>query len=45
MVKELHKKPIISCKYFYNEITKIDLIITTSYDNHIKVINFIKMKF
>ena len=36
--------PFDSCRYFYDENNKRDLILTTSLDNHVKVINFKKRK-
>ena len=42
LFSRLHKKNIDSCRHFYEESNRRDLIITTSSDNHVKVINFIK---
>ena len=40
--KQLHKKPFDSCRYFYDKSNIRDLIITSSLDSHVKVINFKK---
>ena len=42
IIKELHKQSFDSCRYFYDELQNIDLIITASLDSHVKVINFLK---
>jgi len=42
MIYKLHKNYIESCRYFYEEKNGRDLVITTSLDNHVKVINFKK---
>ena len=39
-VKKLHKKTFDSCRYFYDSINSKDLIITTSLDCHVKIIDF-----
>ena len=44
LIKKLHKMQFDSCRYFYDENNKRDLIVTTSLDNHVKVINFKKEK-
>ena len=40
--KKLHKESFDSCRYFYEELKRKDLIITSSLDGHVKVINFSK---
>ena len=40
LFKSFHKKPFDSCRYFYDSITKKDLIISTSLDRHVKVVEF-----
>lgn len=42
IIKELHKQSFDSCRHFYDELKKLDLIITSSLDCHVKVINFLK---
>ena len=40
LFKKLHKEPFDSCRYFYDKNKFRDLIITSSHDSHVKVINF-----
>lgn len=40
VIENLHKNSFDSCRYFLDETNKRDLIITTSLDRHVKVINF-----
>lgn len=40
--KLLHKQPFNSCRYFYDDLKKKDLIITSSLDQHVKLIEFLK---
>lgn len=40
LIKKLHKNKFYSCRYYYNEKENKDLIITSSFDNHVKIINF-----
>lgn len=40
--KFLHKLPFNSCRYFYDDLKKKDLIITSSLDQHVKLIEFLK---
>ena len=42
LIKKLHYRSFDSCRYFYDEINIRDLIITSSLDRHVKVINFNK---
>ena len=44
LIKQLHKKAFNSCRYFFDEKNKRDLIITSSLDNHVKIVNFKKEK-
>ena len=44
IIKKLHKDSFDSCRYFYDDIQKKDLIITSSLDSHVKVVNFKKDK-
>ena len=36
----MHKDKFYSCRYYYNEKENKDLIITSSFDNHVKIITF-----
>ena len=38
----MHKDSFDSCRHFYDKINNRDLIITSSFDEHVKVINFQK---
>ena len=40
--KFLHKQPFNSCRYFYDDLKKKDLILTSSFDQHVKLIEFLK---
>ena len=40
LFKKLHKEPFDSCRYFYDNKNYKDLIITSSHDSHVKVIDF-----
>ena len=40
LIKKLHKDKFYSCRYYYNEEENKDLIITSSFDNHVKIIIF-----
>ena len=42
LIKKLHKDSFDSCRHFYDKINNRDLIITSSFDEHVKVINFQK---
>ena len=44
IIKKLHGDLFFSCRHFYNEEKIQDLIITSSFDNHVKVTNFQKEK-
>ena len=44
IIKQLHKDAFDSCRYFFDEIQKRDLIITSSLDSHVKLLNFKKEK-
>lgn len=44
IIKNLHGDFFFSCRHFYNEEKIQDLIITSSFDNHVKVTNFQKEK-
>jgi hypothetical protein len=40
IIKKLHNNSFDSCRYNFDEDKKRDLIITSSLDNHVKVVNF-----
>ena len=40
IIKKLHKTSFESCRQFYDKINNRNLILTSSFDEHIKVINF-----
>ena len=44
IIKQLHKDSFDSCRYFLDDIQKRDLIITSSLDSHVKLVNFKKEK-
>ena len=44
IIKSLHKNFFDSCRYYFDDIKNRDLLITTSLDSHVKVINFIRKK-
>lgn len=44
LIEKLHKNFFDSCRYFYDENNKRDLLITTSLDAHVKIIHFKKEK-
>jgi len=44
IIKKLHKQSFNSCRYYFNEKEKLDLLITASLDSSVKIINFKKEK-
>ena len=42
IIKKLHQKSFESCRYFFDESNSRDLIVTSSFDSHVKVTNFMK---
>ena len=40
LIKKLHKTSFESCRQFYDKINNRNLILTSSFDEHIKIINF-----
>ena len=44
IIKKLHEQSFNSCRYYYNEKEKLDLLITASLDSSVKIINFKKEK-
>ena len=44
IIKKLHKESFDSCRYYYDNIKKRDLLITNSHDSHVKIIDFKKEK-
>ena len=42
LIKKLHNKSFDSCRHYYDSINIRDLNITSSLDNHVKIINFKK---
>jgi DNA repair exonuclease SbcCD ATPase subunit len=44
IIKKLHEQSFNSCRYYYNKNEKLDLLITSSLDNRVKIINFKKEK-
>ena len=42
LIKNLHNKSFDSCRHYYDSINIRDFIITSSLDNHVKIINFKK---
>lgn len=44
IIKKLHNNSFDSCRYYLDEDKKRDLIITSSLDSHVKVVNFNKEK-
>ena len=42
LIPKLHKDAFDSCRYFYDKINNRNLILTSSFDTHVKVINFKK---
>ena len=40
IIKNLHQDSFDSCRYFYDEFIRKDLIITSSLDGHVKIIDF-----
>ena len=44
IIKKLHEKSFNSCRYYFNKNEKLDLLITASLDNRVKIINFKKEK-
>ena len=40
IINKLHTKPFESCRHFFDKINSRDLIITSSFDSHVKIINF-----
>jgi len=44
IINKIHQKPFNSCRYFFDKTNSRELIITSSFDSHVKVINFMKEK-
>ena len=44
IIKKLHNNSFDSCRYIFDEDKKRDLIITSSLDSHVKIVNFKKEK-
>ena len=44
IIKKLHKDSFDSCRHFFDDSKKRDLLITSSHDNHVKIVNFKKEK-
>ena len=42
IIKNIHTKSFESCRHFFDKTNSRDLIITSSFDSHVKVINFMK---
>jgi len=42
IINKIHQKPFNSCRYFFDKTNSRELIITSSFDSHVKVINFMK---
>lgn len=42
IINNLHRKSFESCRHFFDKTNSRDLIITTSFDSHVKIINFMK---
>jgi len=42
IIKSIHTKSFESCRHFFDKTNSRDLIITSSFDGHVKVINFMK---
>ena len=42
IINNLHTKSFESCRHFFDKIISRDLIITSSFDSHVKIINFEK---
>ena len=42
IINNIHTKPFNSCRYFFDKTNSRDLIITSSFDSHVKIINFMK---
>ena len=44
VIKKIHQMPFESCREFYDKINNRNLILTSSFDEHVKVVNFKKEK-
>ena len=44
LIKKIHQMPFESCRQFYDKTNNRNLILTSSFDEHVKVINFKKEK-
>ena len=42
IIKKIHTKSFESCRYFLDKTNSRELIITSSFDSHVKVLNFMK---
>ena len=40
LIQKLHKDSFDSCRHFYDNINNRDLIFTSSFDKHVKILNF-----
>ena len=44
IINNIHSSPFNSCRYFFDKSNSRDLLITSSFDKHVKIVNFKKEK-